>query len=809
MSRMLGGRGDPVESNHLEDNLRAIRRKKKSLDHLSLRKKVANLDTAMPLTDFDELPLSEATMRGLSSLHYKTLTEIQAKVLPHALKGKDILGAAKTGSGKTLTFLVPVLEALYEEQWTELDGLGALILSPTRELALQIFEVLRKVGRYHNFSAGLVIGGKKIQDERGRLGRINILVCTPGRVLQHMDETATLQTGSLRVLVIDEADRIMDMGFQSTIDAILEHLPKARQTLLFSATQTQKVSDLARLSLNSPEYIAVGDAAMSVTPTALRHYYTVTPLPEKVDALWSFIRNNLKSKTLIFLSSSKQVRFVYEAFRRLRPGVSLLHLHGRQKLGSRIEVTRRFSCSLHSVLFATDVAARGLDFPAVDWVIQADCPENVDTYIHRVGRTARYERSGRAVLFLVPTEEKAMIQRLMTKNIPVEKINVRPKKKQSIATQLQNMCFKDSSLKYLAQKAFVSYVKSVHIQKDKDVFDIKLLPLDEFAAAMGLPGAPKIRFIKGEDIKAVKNRPRGLAKVLANEEEDTLAVRQNCETAKEERTKFDRIFERRNQDVFSEYYHKLVDDEEGETPEDQSIKRAACDGGEFLAVKRRFCAGDAALGNVSLGGDRLRGVSGNVKAEARADVNSDAVTFVVDSKRREKLIQSRKRLLKYTSKGNKVVFDDEGNARKSYELESEEDFHAKSDIDVQRARFLELEGERQRLADIRDKEIAKQKRRERKEKRKALLRDEREAMLSGDEGESDENKIGMMPAQSGNGTHRKVRGCLRGYKLAEHRDAAEPARKRQRLSKLAEQPVAEPNSETLADLEVLASGFLP
>ena len=138
------------------------------------------------IKDFIHLPLSLPTSKGLDASHFKTLTDIQSKAIPLALKGHDILGAAKTGSGKTLAFLVPVLENLYRQKWTELDGLGALIISPTRELAIQIFEVLRKIGRYHSFSAGLVIGGRSLQEERERLGRMNILVCTPGRMLQQI-----------------------------------------------------------------------------------------------------------------------------------------------------------------------------------------------------------------------------------------------------------------------------------------------------------------------------------------------------------------------------------------------------------------------------------------------------------------------------------------------------------------------------------------------------------------------------------------------------------------------------------------------
>ncbi|EGE01282.1 ATP-dependent RNA helicase DBP4 [Trichophyton equinum CBS 127.97] len=499
---------------------------------------------------------------------------------PMRYKDETILGAPN-GSGKTLHSR-PGAGKPVRKQWTEYDGLGALIISPTRELAIQIFEVLRKIGRYHTFSAGLVIGGKSLQEEQERLGRMNILVCTPGRMLQHMDQTAAFDTDNIQMLVLDEADRIMDMGFQNTVDAIVEHLPKERQTMLFSATQTKKVSDLARLSLQDPEYISVHQAASSATPSTLQQHYVVTPLPDKLDTLWSFIRSSLKSKIIVFFSSSKEVRFVYEAFRQMQPGIPLLHLHGRQKQGARLDITHKFSASKNSCLFATDVVARGLDFPAVDWVIQLDCPEDSDTYIHRVGRTARYERDGRAVLFLDPSEE--------IEKIPIEKINIRANKQQSIKHQLQNMCFKDPQLKYLGQKAFTSYVKSIHIQKDKEVFDVKALPLEEYAASLGLPGAPRIKFIKGEDTKSLKNAPRRLQVVSSDEDdaEDGIAEGKKKKVKEPEvRTKYDRMFERKNQDVLTEHYTKLIYDEEPGDKDGGKANDATNGDDDFLAVKRR------------------------------------------------------------------------------------------------------------------------------------------------------------------------------------------------------------------------------
>ena len=476
-----------------------------------------------------------------------------------ALKGRDVLGAAKTGSGKTLAFLIPVLEILYRKKWSTLDGLGALIISPTRELATQIFEVLRQIGRYHSFSAGLVIGGKSVQEEKERLSRMNILVCTPGRMVQHMSETAGFDSDNLQMLVLDEADRCLDMGFKSALDAIISNLPKGRQTLLFSATQTQSLSDLARLSLNDPEYVGVHDKASTATPTSLKQFYLVTPLPEKLDILYSFLRAHLTKKILVFLSSCKQVRYVYETFRKLHVGIPLLHLHGKQKQTARQEVTSRFSGAATTCLFATDVVARGLDFPAVDWVIQLDCPEDAATYIHRVGRTARMNKDGSALLFLCPNEVPGFLKRLESKKVPIVENKVSAKSKQTIQDHLQAMCFKDPTLKYLGQKAFVSYTKSVYIQKDKETFDLDELPLEEYAASLGLPGQPNIKMrgtggVGGaNDLKELKNKSRRIIKEVENADTSSSdegegqdgEKKKKKEKKQEVRTKYDKMFERR------------------------------------------------------------------------------------------------------------------------------------------------------------------------------------------------------------------------------------------------------------------------
>ena len=779
---------------------RGLKRKRSTEDLGDLEARVAAFDASTSsdsdLTTFAALPLSQATARGLSASDFATLTAVQRRAIPHALRGRDLLGAAQTGSGKTLAFLVPLLESLVRARWTPHDGLGALVLAPTRELAVQTFEVLRKVGRYHDFSAGLVIGGKSLREERERLGRMNILICTPGRMLQHLDQTAAFETRNLRMLVLDEADRIMDMGFQSTMDAIVEHLPKERQTLLFSATQTKRVSDLARLSLRDPEYVSVHESANSATPSTLRQNYVVTPLPEKLDTLWSFIRANVKAKTLVFLSSGKQVRFVYETFRRLQPGVPLLHLHGRQKLTARLDITTRFASAKHSCLFATDVVARGLDFPAVDWVTQVDCPEDVDTYIHRVGRTARYEKDGRAVLFLNPSEELAMIEKLKQKKVPIEQIKIRAKKQQSIRTQMQNMCFKDPEVKYLGQKAFVSYAKSINIQKDKDVFKVQELPLEEFCASLGLPGVPKIKFQTGENAKKLKNAPRQA--VSSSEDEGEESQKENSHTqGKLVRTKYDRMFERRNQDILAPHYSNLIEhgneaswNADADADEDQ----------DFLAVRRRLNHAD---GN---GAMEQNGHNNGIRAISVAGKEP----LLIDSKRREKLVQSKKLLAKLKGKGSKLVYDDEGNPHEVYELEDETGFQKKGTAADQREKFLEAERNRVRQADLGDKDVAKEKRRAKREK----LRDRRREELEAQEALGDEDvRVELAPfKEDENGTptpeesNNEPEEEERPKKWFEEGEKRTAGKRSKALN--ARMGYEGPPPETLEDLEHLAGRYL-
>ncbi|KAF9564064.1 DEAD-domain-containing protein [Agrocybe pediades] len=687
------------------------------LKKLTEKQKIEALEKAVheyvppdDLKAFADLPLSEPTKKGLKKAFFTDMTDIQRTSIPVSLKGKDVLGAARTGSGKTLAFLVPVLDVLYRRKWSAADGLGALIVSPTRELAVQIFDVLRSIGGYHTFSAGLVIGGKNLKDESDRLSRMNILVATPGRLLQHMDQTVGFDAGNLQVLVLDEADRILDMGFKRTLTALLDHLPKSRQTLLFSATQTDSVSDLARLSLKEPVQIGVkgegpdaSTSSLSAMPKNLEQHYLLVELDRKLDVLWSFIKTHLQSKVIVFMSSCKQVRFVFETFCKMHPGVPLLSLHGKQKQSARLTMYQKFTSMSHAVLFATDIAARGLDFPSVDWVVQLDAPEDAETYIHRVGRTARYESKGKSLLFLMPSEEEGMLAALKKKNVEISKIKNRESKTQRIQNQLQSIAFQDPEIKYLGQRAFVSYLRSIYLHKDKSIFKLDGLPVDKFAEALGLPGTPKIKFLSKAAVKQKKNASRAVEAAQAealkegssdesgsassSEEEEETAVK-DAKPAKVEvvRTKYDRMFERKNQNVLSEHYHKLIEHDPA---------TAADDDDDFIVLKR---------------------ADHDLPESEKAPLDSSDL-----SKRKLKLGRAKQAILK-NGLGTKLVFDEEGNPHHIYEM-ADPDAWYKEKGGLEGAKqegklFAQEEGAKLRQADVIDKQEAKAKKQEKKRKRK-------------------------------------------------------------------------------------------
>ena len=491
-----------------------------------------------PYSKFKDLPISSKTLQGLNSSKYFNLTPIQRATLPHSLGGRDILGASKTGSGKTLCFLIPLLENLYRDGFIKEEGLGALILLPIRELAIQVFEVINKIGKHHNYSVGLVIGGNDYEKERYVVNNMNILIGTPGRILQHMAESYMFTADNLKILVIDEADRILDEGFEDELNKIINYLPKNRQTLLFSATLTRNLKRLIKIHMRSPEYINLSntDNVLNtieninknelsimkiktddnnninlnnnntnlndmIIPKNLSQFYSIVEPEDRVNVLYSFLKTHKMSKILVFVSSRKQVRYFTEVFKHLKLGMLFLDIHGKQKQGKRYSTFYTFSQKRNSVvLFATDLASRGVDFPAIDWVIQLDPPEDIAQYIHRVGRTARYKSDGNSVLF-VGEKEINFVKELELRKIKVTKIKIAPNKINNITPVVRSLLSEHNELIEIAEKAISSYVKSINLMTNKSVFNIKNIDLGKLALSYGLVSSPEMVVKSKKDVE--------------------------------------------------------------------------------------------------------------------------------------------------------------------------------------------------------------------------------------------------------------------------------------------------------------------
>ena len=517
---------DDADLGRLKVARRKAREKRKTDRQVSVRKEfeelealkvqiekdiVSNTSGVYDYKKFSDLPITKRLVGHLADANFTVLTKIQRLSVPIALGGMDVLGAAKTGSGKTLAFLTPLLEKLARNRWGEEDGLGAMVISPTRELAMQIFHVFRQVAGRKGITGALLTGGKPFHVEQQFISNINVVIGTPGRILQHLEQTPNFETAGICMLVLDEADRILDMGFEEELNSILSYLPAypQRQTLLFSATQTKSIKQIARLSMHNPHYVSVHEDSRFATPERLQQHFAVCKLPEKLNVLWSFVKAHLKQKSIVFFSSCKQARYAFEAFRQLRPGIPIMPLHGKVKQTKRMYIFNDFKMKKAAVLIATDVASRGLDFPNVDWVVQVDCPEDVPTYIHRVGRTARFKQKGKSLLILLPSEERAMVSQLKESKIPIRRTAFKEAKTINISGSLQSFAASDPDFKFLAQKCFTAYVRSVYLQKDKDIFNVHALPLTEYASALGLPGEPRVRFLdksgkKGDDADALR-----------------------------------------------------------------------------------------------------------------------------------------------------------------------------------------------------------------------------------------------------------------------------------------------------------------
>ncbi|KAL4497065.1 hypothetical protein ABPG72_002221 [Tetrahymena utriculariae] len=440
---------------------------------------------------FDDLEVCKPTKDALKQMKFTNMTHIQARTIPHLLKGRDVLGAAKTGSGKTLAFLIPAIEMLYKTNFVQSMGTGIIVITPTRELATQIYDVAKQLMFFHSKTLGLLIGGANRKAEAIKLkAGVNMIIATPGRLLDHLQNTAGFAYHNLLGLIIDEADAILRIGFQEELTEILKLLPIDRQTVLFSATQNKKIDDLARLSLKQPIYIGVDDVAETSTVEGLEQGYVIIDADKKFRLLFTFLQKQKKKKVMVFFSSCNSVKFHSDLLNYV--DIPVLDIHGKQKQQKRLNTFYEFSNATSGVLLCTDVAARGLDIPNVDWIVQYDPPDDTKEYIHRVGRTCRgANTTGKALLFLLP-EEKEYLKYLKAAKVNLNEYEFPENKLANIQDQFDKLVERNYFLNRCAFEAFRSYLHSYSAHSLKDIFDVATLDLQKIGRSFGFKIPPRV-----------------------------------------------------------------------------------------------------------------------------------------------------------------------------------------------------------------------------------------------------------------------------------------------------------------------------
>lgn len=348
------------------------------------------------MTNFSELNVSESTLRSLKRMGFEEATPIQEGTIRFGLEGRDIIGQAQTGTGKTAAFGIPLIEKIDPKN----PAIQALIIAPTRELAIQVSEELYKLGYDKRVKLLSVYGGQDIGRQiRALKNKPQIIVGTPGRIIDHINRR-TLKLGDVQTLVLDEADEMLNMGFIDDINAILEHVPAERQTLLFSATMPGPIRKIAEEFMKDPEVVKIKSKEMTVEN--IDQYFVKSQEREKFDILSRLLNVHQPELAIIFGRTKRRVDELAQALS-IR-GYLAEGIHGDLSQAKRISVLRQFKENKIDILVATDVAARGLDISGVTHVYNFDIPQDPESYVHRIGRTGRAGKSGLAVTFVTPRE---------------------------------------------------------------------------------------------------------------------------------------------------------------------------------------------------------------------------------------------------------------------------------------------------------------------------------------------------------------------------------------------------------------------
>lgn len=400
------------------------------------------------MRSFTDLQLSEPVLKALSSMGFEESTHIQDQTIPLALKGKDVIGQAPTGTGKTAAFGVPMIERCDES-----PKIQAIVITPTRELAIQVSEELNKIGQFKGIRALPIYGGQEYKWQmKGLKEKPQIIVGTPGRLVDHMNLRNTIKVHDVKMLVLDEADEMLDMGFIDDIYAIMEKMPAERQTLLFSATMSPQIKKIAVELMKKPH--VVGSDSKKVDAPAISQYYSEVSEGGKFDSLCRILDFQCPELAIVFVRTKIRVDEIQEGL--IRRGYSASGLHGDLDQTKRTAIMKQFKAGRTQVLVATDVAARGLDISDVSHVFNFDIPQDPESYVHRIGRTGRAGKSGMSITFVTFREVKLLKlieqvagKRMARMEVPSQDETIKVQQRQVLDSVLEAASGEDA-LKYRA-----------------------------------------------------------------------------------------------------------------------------------------------------------------------------------------------------------------------------------------------------------------------------------------------------------------------------------------------------------------------
>jgi ATP-dependent RNA helicase DeaD len=385
---------------------------------------------------FEELQLSKAVIRATASMGFEEATPIQELAIPAAMKGGDIIGQARTGTGKTAAFGIPMVEMI-EHGLGKIEG---LVIAPTRELAVQVAEEINTLGQFKGVRVLPIYGGQDINRQIKALkSRPQIIAATPGRLMDHL-RRKTIRLRDVGIVVLDEADEMLNMGFIEDIESILKAVPRERQTLLFSATMPGAIRDLACRFMKDPEYISVKSKEVTVPQTD--QFYVQVPDRQKFDLLCRLLDMQSPESAIVFSRTKRRVDEICDGLK--KRGYPAEALHGDLAQAKRDRVTQSFRDGYAEILVATDVAARGLDFSDLSHVYNFDIPQDPDSYVHRIGRTGRVGKPGAAVTFVTPREighlqliERSINRKIVSISIPTMGEALEGKQRQAVEQLMQ------------------------------------------------------------------------------------------------------------------------------------------------------------------------------------------------------------------------------------------------------------------------------------------------------------------------------------------------------------------------------------